>query len=353
MAKAPQNLSDDDDDDDIGFDFGTDDDGTADTSGDADDSDSHDDSDEERTSDEDEGESGGTEEDAGTKRTDDDDDDDVDPEREAIRERRRNERKMRKQAAKERENAFRMELAARDQTIHALTERLNTIDRRNAGFDMAQIEGQMTRLNSAYAAEQQRLRDGTASGDGDAVVKATENIISIRDKYRELTQVREAYVARQNQPQTLDPGMMNHAQNWWKKNRWYDPSGGDFDSKLVLAIDQQMGSEGYDPRTPDFWEELTSRVKKHLPHRYLEPNMGGTGGGNKEPAPTKKRSPIGGSSRESSSAAGNGKNAKGYNLSPDRVRAMEEAGLWDDPKKRAEAIKAFQAYDRNHSGDKS
>lgn len=49
---------------------------------------------------------------------------------------------------------------------------------------------------------------------------------------------------------------------------WIDPRGQDADSRKALAIDRKMLDEGFKPSDEDWAEELESRLKKALPHRF-------------------------------------------------------------------------------------
>ena len=112
----------------------------------------------------------------------------------------------------------------------------------------------------------------------------------------------------------------------------------DPDSKVALAIDQAMGEEGYDPRNPDYWEELDNRLQRYLPHRY-------TGEANERPTRTSRpRSAVTGSGRESATSSG-GRNS--FTLTPEQVRAMKDAGMWDDAEKRAKMIRRYALEARN------
>ena len=52
-----------------------------------------------------------------------------------------------------------------------------------------------------------------------------------------------------------------------------------------------------------------------------------------------------GSGRENASGSGGGKNT--FTLSPDQVRAMKDAGMWDDAEKRAKMIRRYAIEARN------
>lgn len=262
-----------------------------------------------------------------------------DEEREAIRERRRQERKNRKQAQRDREDTLRRELAARDSVINEMRVKLDAIERRNTGSEVAQLENAKKQTAQAYAYFKDQIRIATEAGNGAAVAEATEKMMQAQRKFEEIGRYEQAYRQRAEQPQPLDPRLINHAQKWMNENKWYDPTGKDMDSKIVATIDQTLAQEGWNPTTPEYWKELSERVKKHLPHRLARGNV----------ASTKPRSVVTGSGRES---GGTQSQASGvYKLSSERVQALKDAGMWDDPKQRAEAVKRFREYDKQHQGN--
>jgi 2-polyprenyl-6-methoxyphenol hydroxylase-like FAD-dependent oxidoreductase len=56
---------------------------------------------------------------------------------------------------------------------------------------------------------------------------------------------------------------------------------------------------------------------------------------------------VGSAGREASAAFG-GSNRSQFVLSPDRVKAMKEAGAWDNPERKARMIQQFMVFDRNN-----
>ena len=132
------------------------------------------------------------------------------------------------------------------------------------------------------------------------------------------------------------PRLKHHAEGWMQNNAWYDPSGTDMDSDMVLKLDDRMVKEGWNPTTQEYWDELDARVKKYLPHRanstYNKPQSNPV---------SKNRVPVAGAGQ---AAVGAPKGT--YRLSAERVKALKEAGVYDDPSKRADAIKRFQEYDK-------
>jgi hypothetical protein len=99
-----------------------------------------------------------------------------------------------------------------------------------------------------------------------------------------------------------------------------------------------MVTQGWEPSDPDYWDELDSRLQKELPHRY-------NGHNDDNPVVRKPRNVVGSSGREASAAYG-GTNRNQFVLSPDRVKAMKEAGAWDNPERKRRMIEHFIKYDR-------
>lgn len=262
---------------------------------------------------------------------DDGDDGDTDDEREAIRERRRQERKHRKEAQREREETLRRELASRDSIINELRSKVDVIERRNSGSELAQIENGKKQAAQAYQFFKDQIRIAGEQGNHAAVADATEKMIQSQRKFDELARVENVFKRQQAAPPPLDPRLANHAQEWMTQNKWYDPSGKDQDSEIAMRIDQRLAQEGWDPTTKEYWDELSTRVKKYLPHRVNRDRIGNV----------KPKSVVIGGEREGGTS-GN----KTYKLSAERVQALKDAGLWDDTKSRAEAIKRFRDYDK-------
>jgi len=127
------------------------------------------------------------------------------------------------------------------------------------------------------------------------------------------------------------------AADWLTDNPWYDPSGQDEDSEIAMTIDKKMVKEGWNPSSPEYWDELDNRLQKYLPHRYNDHID--------ETPRSKPKTVVTGSGRES--VTNSGGRANTFTLSPDRVRAMKDAGMWDDPEKRAKMIKRYALEDRN------
>ena len=257
-----------------------------------------------------------------------------DDDRTAIRERRRQERVERKARQKEREESMRRELSARDSVINQMRAELDEIKRRNTGGELAQLETTKRRIAEAYQQTKDRIRVATEAGNGTEVAEATEQLVQLRERANQVTRIEAAYKQNSSRPQPLDPRVADNAKAWTEKHPWYSSTGKDPDSRIVLTIDSTLAEEGWDPTTPDYWNELDARIKKYLPHRA-----------NRGIITSKAKSTVAGSGRET----GSGKPSV-FKLSAARVQAIKDLGDWDDPVARNRRIKEYRDYDKANQG---
>jgi hypothetical protein len=122
------------------------------------------------------------------------------------------------------------------------------------------------------------------------------------------------------------------------RNDWYDPAANDEDTAIAKVIDGKLAQEGWDPGSSEYWDELDRRLQKRLPHRY-------TDSVDDHSRRSRPRSVVTGSGRE----VGGGSSRQTFVLSPEQVRAMKDAGMWDDPQSRARMIKRYAQEARSRS----
>jgi len=267
----------------------------------------------------------------------DDSDDISDEERELIRQRRREERQRKKQVQREREDSLRREIAARDELLNEMRQRLDLVERRSTGSEIAQLDAKIKEASDASSWFKAQIAAAYESGNHAAAADYTEKMVAAREEASRLANIKTSYSQRQQQPQTLDPRVRTYGEQFMSEHRWLDLNGKDEDSRIALTVDAGLTREGWDPRTPQYWDEYKARLKKYLPHRYVS--------GSVETRRESRKSVVTGSGRESSSGASKSE----YNLSPERVQALKEAGAWDNPEKRTKMIKAYREYDKNRS----
>lgn len=264
----------------------------------------------------------------------------VDAEREAIRARRREERKHKKEAQRDREDTLKRELSSRDHIINDLTTRLSVIERKSSGMELTTIDNHINQSKEAYDYFKNQIAVASAAGNHQAIADATEKMIMARDKFNQLTNVKTQYQRQQQQQPPLDPRMTTHANAWLTKNSWYDPNKSDEDSEVASVIDRRLAAEGWNPTTPEYWQELDVRLKKRLPHRYNSGyNTTSVG------TPRSPRAPVAGSGREGTSS----NSSQSYKLSADRVSALRDAGIYPGTPEFVESVKRYKDYDKQQS----
>jgi hypothetical protein len=266
-----------------------------------------------------------------------DDADDNGDEREAIRERRRVEKQERKQRRDEAIKRDKLELDFLRKQNDDLERRLSGVEQRTHQADLGQFDAAIAQASNDIDMAEKVIAKAVANGNGEDVTKAL--------RYRDEAAARiqnlqfQKHQATQNRPTTpgLDDRVLYHAQEFMRENPWYDAQGRDEESAIILAIDQSLAKDGYDPTTEDYWDELRVRSSRRLPERFGESRSA-----RKERVP--RGGPVVGSGREHAPA----NTRKGVYISPERKQALIEAGVWDDPVLRAKYAKRYAEYDKTN-----
>lgn len=258
----------------------------------------------------------------------------VDPQQQAIREARRAKRKARKETRKQAEIERSLRAQQVERENQELRERVAVLEKKTHGADLARIDASISEQENKIAFAKQKIAEAVEAQNGAMVTSAQDMLYEARRNLEALQNFKKRVVAPtpQRTIQAPDPVIARHAQNWMADNPWYNPNGKDPDSRVALTIDNALTEEGYDPKTADYWDELDSRLQKYLPHRYTDV-------ADEKPVQRKPRAVVTGSGRENATSSGNRPGT--FTLSPEQVRAIKDAGMWDDAKKRAKIVKRY------------
>ena len=273
-------------------------------------------------------------------------DDEADAEREAIRERRRLEKQERKLRREEAIKRDKVELDFLRKRNDDLERRLTAQEQRAHQADLRGFDAEIKRAQEEAEMAEKVIAKAVAAGNGDDVAQAM--------RYRDAAVQRAQQLAWQKQQASqqppAQPGVddmaMNYAKQFMSENKWYDPQGRDEDSAIVLAIDQSMVRDGYDPRREDYWDELRKRAARRLPERFTPPAKAGSNTTTRETR--EERTPRGGPAVGSSKEHAPTSTRKEVYISPERKQALIEAGVWDDPVLRSKYVKRYAEYDRQN-----
>lgn len=249
--------------------------------------------------------------------------------REAKRDRRRAKRDLARKTS-----------AEKDQRLTYLARQNEELMQRLAAIEQKSRAGDIERVDRALQDEELRLQyakskvsEAASNQNGEALTRAQEMWFDAQKKVEALRKVKEyANSAAAQRPQ-VDAIVMNNAKTWIDRNKWYDPNGNDTDSKIAKQLDETLTQEGWDPKSEEYWNELDDRLQKYLPHRYNRAS------GNQN----RPRNMQTSSGRESYSG-----DRRTITLSAEQVRAMKDAGMWDDPAKRDKMIKRYAKESRKY-----
>lgn len=264
-----------------------------------------------------------------------DDDADQPDDTDAVREARRARRKAKKEYIKQVQVEKDQRLIAQDRLIQDLQNRLATVEKNAKEDQMAKIKKAIEDEEARLRFAKIRLKEATEQADGAAAVSAQEILLSANDRLSKLENFRkQAEQQSQVYEAAADPAVQRFADRWMKKNPWYDPEGNDPQSRLAKRIDAELAKEGWNPASQSYWNELDARREAELQEEennaYTEPTY-------ETPRKRGPKSVVTGSERE----VGGGASRSTFTLSAEQVRAMKDAGFWDDRSKRDKMIARY------------
>lgn len=259
-----------------------------------------------------------------------------DEDREAIRERRRKEKQERKERREKAINRDKVELDFLRKRNDELERRMSAQEQRAHNSDLSLIDQRLQEAITEAQMAEKVIAKAVEAGNGEDVAQALRYRDAAIAKANEIAAYKQHHQnagPAKDRQEGINQTVMSHAKEFIEDNPWYDPQGKDEDSAIVMAIDQRLAQEGFDPNSDDYWDELRDRVKKRLPEKFRQreerrPRGGPVVGSGKEHAPASTRREV-------------------Y-ISAERKQALIDAGVWDDPVLRQKYVKKYMEYDREH-----
>jgi hypothetical protein len=261
---------------------------------------------------------------------------------EAVRAARRARRRSKKDLIRKTNDEKDTRLQLLQRQNEEMSQRMANMERRTQQHDVSRIDKAIEDKQVALEYARMKLAEATGAGDGEGAVKAQELMYDTRTQIQQLNEMKKNADRPQQQSERIDHNVQRNAATWIDRNDWYKPDLSDTDSKIAKLVDEGLVSEGWNPGTPDYWDELDNRLQKRLPHHYNKES-------NRNDSVRSPRNTVSSSGREASAAYG-GTNKSTYVLSPERVRAMKDAGAWENPERKKAMIANFIKYDRNNQG---
>ena len=269
----------------------------------------------------------------------DDHPDDTDAIRSARRDKRKAKKVYQRQQQQEKDVRF-QQLQRQNQDLLA---RLSAVEHKTHGSELARIDKAIEDQHVRIQYAKMKMSEAASSQDGEGMANAQEMWFEARRAAESLENLKNQASTPRNQAIAPDRNVQKMAAKWMESNDWYDPSGSDEDSEIALTIDKRMVKEGWNPADPDYWDELDTRLQKRLPHRYNDDTSNDI---RNETVTRRPKSVVTSSGRESVSSSGG---RTSFTLSSEQVKAMKDAGMWDDPEKRAKMVRRYAQEQRSRS----
>ena len=178
---------------------------------------------------------------------------------------------------KEREARIAQLEAERQQLLETVTERdKNAVDMHKVNYDQSakQLQQQAELAKQSYLTAYD-------SGDKENMLKAQEllnqtqvELNNIEQNKNQLSQYERTLEARETQRQQQQQQQVDTSEydpmavEWSQKpeNNWFGSD--NIMTVAALTIDAQLKEEGYNPASPDFYQEVDSRMRQEFPHKF-------------------------------------------------------------------------------------
>ena len=216
-----------------------------------------------------------------------------------------------------------------------IAQRLKTVEDHALNAQQGSLNQDYQRALYNVQAAENALARAIEIGEGSKVPEL------LRHRDRSLAEAAQINRAKQTAaapvPSVNNSEVAQRASKWASENSWFNANGSDPDSMTAKAVDSNLIAEGFDPASKKYWKELNRRLADRLPHRFDddgEPSYNAPKSGRRGP-------PVGGS-RDITPGK------RQVYVSPDRVQALKDAGIWDDPERREKMLKIYSSYDRDN-----
>ena len=269
---------------------------------------------------------------------DEGDDDGNDPERAAIRERRRLEKVERKDRRDQAIKRDKLELDFLRKRNDDLERRVSVQEQRSHQVDLGGYDQAIAEAAKQAETAERVIAKAVEAGNGEDVTQAMRYRDQAIQRAQQLQYAKQQAAQQRPQPQTqqVDDLTMHYAKEFMSENPWYDSQGRDEDSAVVIAIDQSLSKDGFNPQTEEYWDELRKRTARRLPEKFK----------NQRQTAREERTPRGGPAVGSGREHAPATTRKEIYINPERKQALIDAGVWDDPILRKKYAQRYSEYDR-------
>jgi len=148
-----------------------------------------------------------------------------------------------------------------------LIKRLERLEQENVQRNQKSAQ---TDFSQRYDLTKRALAKAVEEGDTEAQLKFTEDLADMRATIR-VGEMRNSMASQaptptpQPQRQRVEDPTPELASKWWQENDWFNKKGYERESAAARAIDVQLDIEGFDKNSPEYYQNLNSRLQKVFP----------------------------------------------------------------------------------------
>ena len=148
------------------------------------------------------------------------------------------------------------------------------LQKRLAAIETKQHENSVEDFKQEYSKARVALEAAIEQGDTQKQVELSEKIADMRAQARIADMRKQAQEVSSSEPSVNNnPQITNEAKSWAQRNNWFFDPQQEQKRRYAQFIDQELSSEGYNPNTREYFDELDKRIKEQFTTQVDSDNM--------------------------------------------------------------------------------
>jgi hypothetical protein len=140
------------------------------------------------------------------------------------------------------------------------------------------IEGAKSKAESDLDKARGKLKAAQEAYDNDAIVAALEEVTDAKIRAEQVRNFRPTPLQEENfdvQTQQTQPAKVEPDEKtlrWQAKNQWFGQQGFEEYTSYALGLHQKLVTNGVDPRSAEYFEQIDARMKSSFPDLFGQAN---------------------------------------------------------------------------------
>lgn len=140
------------------------------------------------------------------------------------------------------------------------------------------ISGAKQKAETELEMARRKLKEAQEAFDNDAIIAAQEEVMDAKIRVEQTKNYRPTPLQdeefdvqpRQTQPAKVEPD--EKTLRWQAKNQWFGQQGFEEYTSYALGLHQKLVSNGVDPRSAEYFEQIDARMKSTFPDLFGQTN---------------------------------------------------------------------------------